>query len=41
MYFVQVIALNAAEQLVNKGLFEDAIMVYDIAGVSELILLSF
>lgn len=32
--FLQVIALNLAEQLVNKGLFEDAIMVYDIADVS-------
>ncbi|KAG7311275.1 hypothetical protein JYU34_002306 [Plutella xylostella] len=28
----QVIALNVAEQLVNKGLFEDAITMYDIAG---------
>ncbi|CAH2240566.1 jg21040 [Pararge aegeria aegeria] len=31
----KVIALNAAEQLVNKGLFEDAIIVYDIAGQLE------
>ncbi|XP_045766875.1 nuclear pore complex protein Nup93-like [Maniola jurtina] len=34
----KVIALNAAEQLVNKGLFEDAIIVYDIAGNLEKVL---
>ncbi|XP_047544610.1 nuclear pore complex protein Nup93-like [Vanessa atalanta] len=34
----KVIALNLAEQLVNKGLFEDAIMVYDIAGNLEKVL---
>ncbi|OWR51024.1 nuclear pore complex protein Nup93, partial [Danaus plexippus plexippus] len=33
-----VIALNVAEQLVNKGLFEDAIIVYDIAGNLEKVL---
>lgn len=31
----QVIALNVAEQLVSKGLFEDAITMFDIAGVSS------
>ncbi|XP_073942095.1 nuclear pore complex protein Nup93-like isoform X2 [Choristoneura fumiferana] len=34
----KVIALNVAEQLVNKGLFEDAITVYDIAGNMEKVL---
>ncbi|KAI5634531.1 nup93/Nic96 domain-containing protein [Phthorimaea operculella] len=34
----KVIALNVAEQLVNKGLFEDAITVYDIAGNLEKVL---
>lgn len=33
-FLLQVIAMNVAEQLVNKGLFEDAITMYDIAGVS-------
>lgn len=33
----QVIAKNVAEHLLNKGLFEDAITVYDIAGVSFLL----
>ncbi|GBP06032.1 Nuclear pore complex protein Nup93-1 [Eumeta japonica] len=31
----KVIALNVAEQLVNKGMFEDAITMYDIAGNLE------
>ncbi|XP_049869475.1 nuclear pore complex protein Nup93-like [Pectinophora gossypiella] len=34
----KVIAMNVAEQLVNKGLFEDAITVYDIAGNLEKVL---
>uniref|UniRef100_A0A2A4JA62 Nuclear pore protein n=1 Tax=Heliothis virescens TaxID=7102 RepID=A0A2A4JA62_HELVI len=34
----KVIALNVAEQLVNKGLFEDAITMYDIAGNLEKVL---
>ncbi|XP_063617418.1 nuclear pore complex protein Nup93-like [Cydia splendana] len=34
----KVIALNVAEQLVNKGLFEDAITVYDIAENLEKVL---
>ncbi|CAG4943938.1 unnamed protein product [Colias eurytheme] len=34
----KVIALNVAEQLVNKGLFEDAITMYDIAGNLERVL---
>ncbi|CAK1544177.1 unnamed protein product [Leptosia nina] len=34
----KVIALNVAEELVNKGLFEDAITVYDIAGNMERVL---
>ncbi|XP_050670495.1 nuclear pore complex protein Nup93-like [Leptidea sinapis] len=34
----KVIALNVAEQLENKGLFEDAITVYDIAGKLERVL---
>ncbi|KAL0895007.1 hypothetical protein ABMA27_013478 [Loxostege sticticalis] len=34
----KVIALNVAEELVNKGLFEDAITMYDIAGNLEKVL---
>ncbi|KAG6450374.1 hypothetical protein O3G_MSEX006577 [Manduca sexta] len=34
----KVIAINVAEQLVNKGLFEDAITMYDIAGNLEKVL---
>ncbi|CAF4785806.1 unnamed protein product [Pieris macdunnoughi] len=34
----KVIALNVAEELVNKGLFEDAITMYDIAGNLERVL---
>lgn len=40
LLFFQVIAANVAEDLVKKGLFEDAINMFDLAGVSKLLVIS-